>query len=280
MRHWFKLVFSGRPFWMNALMVFCAYMAIVYVPWDFFMKPVALDEEVWFGIRLHGVAAKLTEPLHWAIYAAGAYGFLRMRRWMWPWAALYSGQIAIAMLLWPWLYVGGVSGFFAGIVSFVPFAFLTRALWNCQAVFADSTTTLRERYGEWALVTGASAGIGAEFARALARDGVSCVLTARRGDRLEALASELEKTWSVQTRVVACDLAAAGVEATIGTWSVPTTTYYRERYGYAAGSYPVTSRVFERSLAIPLHENLDEDDQSHVADALRVAVSRYRETAG
>lgn len=209
MRHWFKLVFSGRPFWMNALMVFCAYMAIVYVPWDFFMKPVALDEEVWFGIRLHGVAAKLTEPLHWAIYAAGAYGFLRMRRWMWPWAALYSGQIAIAMLLWPWLYVGGVSGFFAGIVSFVPFAFLTRALWNCQAVFADSTTTLRERYGEWALVTGASAGIGAEFARALARDGVSCVLTARRGDRLEALASELEKTWSVQTRVVACDLAAA-----------------------------------------------------------------------
>ena len=75
------------------------------------------------------------------------------------------------------------------------------------------------------------------------------------------------------------DLAAAGVEATIGTWSIPTTTYYRERYGYAAGSYPVTSRVFERSLAIPLHENLDEDDQSHVADALRAAVSRYRETA-
>ncbi len=75
------------------------------------------------------------------------------------------------------------------------------------------------------------------------------------------------------------DLAAAGVEATIGTWSIPTTTYYRERYGYVAGSYPVTSEVFERSLAIPMHENLDEEDQSHVASALRAAVNRFREAA-
>lgn len=214
MRDWLRLVFSGRPSWMNALMVFCAYMAIVYVPWDFFMKPAALDEEVWFGIRFHGLAAKWTEPLHWAIYAAGAYGFLRMRRWMWPWAAVYVGQIAISMLVWPWLYVEGFGGFLFGVVSFAAFAFLTRALWRAQEAFADPATTLRERYGDWALVTGASAGIGAEFARALARDGVSCVLTARREDRLLALAGELEKTWSVKTRVVACDLATQrGVDA-------------------------------------------------------------------
>lgn len=214
MRDWLRLVFAGRPGWMNALMVFCAYMAIVYVPWDFFMKPAALDEEVWFGIRLHGAAAKLTEPLHWAIYAAGAYGFLRMREWMWPWASLYAGQIAIAMLVWPLLYVGGVGGFLAAIASFVPFAFLTWALWNARDRFSAPDRTLRERYGDWALVTGASAGIGAEFARALARDGVSVVLTARRTDRLEALAAELEKTWSVQTRCVACDLSRPdGVDA-------------------------------------------------------------------
>ena len=54
--------------------------------------------------------AKLTEPLHWAIYAAGAYGFLRMRPWMHPWAAVYTAQIAIGMLIWPLLYVGGVRG--------------------------------------------------------------------------------------------------------------------------------------------------------------------------
>src|SRR5262249_50783961 len=54
---------------------------------------------------------------------------------------------------------------------------------------------------------GASAGIGAEFARALARQGMSCVLTARREDRLRALAAELEQQHHVGTRVVPVDLA-------------------------------------------------------------------------
>src|ERR1700735_5515267 len=66
----------------------------------------------------------------------------------------------------------------------------------------------REKYGEWALVTGASAGIGLEFARALAREGMSIVLTARREDRLNALAAELKEKHHVNTRVVAVDIAA------------------------------------------------------------------------
>jgi short-subunit dehydrogenase len=70
--------------------------------------------------------------------------------------------------------------------------------------------TLRERYGEWAVVTGASAGIGAAFARALAHEGVSCVLTARRTDRLEALATELRHVHGVQTLVEAVDLGVPG----------------------------------------------------------------------
>ena len=74
---------------------------------------------------------------------------------------------------------------------------------------ADSGRKYREKYGEWALVTGASAGIGLEFARALAREGMSIVLTARREDRLNALAAELKQKHHVDTRVVAVDLAAA-----------------------------------------------------------------------
>jgi short-subunit dehydrogenase len=67
---------------------------------------------------------------------------------------------------------------------------------------------LKERYGEWALVTGASAGIGLEFARAIAREGVSVALNARRKDRLDALAAELREQYKIETRVVAEDLAA------------------------------------------------------------------------
>src|SRR5271156_3150294 len=73
---------------------------------------------------------------------------------------------------------------------------------------ADNGRKYREKYGDWALVTGASAGIGLEFARALAREGMSIVLTARREDRLNALATELKEKHRVDTRVVAVDLAA------------------------------------------------------------------------
>jgi len=207
MREWLRTLFAGRPWWMNAVMVFSAYMAFVYLPWDLFVKPVAVDEEVWFGIRFHGWAAKFLEPFHWAVYAAGAYGFRRMKAWMWPWAAVYAGQVAFGMLVWPWLYVGGFLGFLLGIVSVVPFAALSWALWEARPLFQAQRPSLRERYGEWALVTGASSGLGSEFARALAREGVSVVLTARREERLRELASELEKAHQVSTRVVAADLA-------------------------------------------------------------------------
>ena len=207
MGQWWREQLGRRPWWMNVLMLFCIYMATVFMPWDMFVKPLARDQEAWFGILLRGWAAKATEPLHWAIYAAGAYGFWRMRAWMWPWAALYAAQVAIGMFVWNIVYVGGLRGWLSGLLSFAVLAGITVALWGSRHYFAERRRSLRERYGQWALVTGASAGIGAEFARALAREGLSCVLSARREDRLRALATELEQRYRVATRVVCADLA-------------------------------------------------------------------------
>src|SRR5579862_4906316 len=60
--------------------------------------------------------------------------------------------------------------------------------------------------GKWALITGASAGIGFEFAKLLAAGGANLVLTARRVDRLQKLASELSAQHRVQVEVFAADL--------------------------------------------------------------------------
>ena len=53
-----------------------------------------------------------------------------------------------------------------------------------------------------ALITGASAGLGAEFARQYAAKGWDVALTARRADRLDRLAREIEETYKVATLVI------------------------------------------------------------------------------
>lgn len=67
--------------------------------------------------------------------------------------------------------------------------------------------------GRWALVTGASMGIGEAFAWALAERGMNVVLCARSVDRLEALAKSIRAEYRVQTHVVATDLAQPGAAA-------------------------------------------------------------------
>lgn len=69
---------------------------------------------------------------------------------------------------------------------------------------------LLARYGGEALITGASAGLGACYAEALARRGFPLVLTARREDRLRELAARLEAAHGVRVQVVPLDLAAPG----------------------------------------------------------------------
>jgi hypothetical protein len=130
---------ARRPLWLKAVFAFLLFMTFVFMPWDFLVKPFfrGLEgaEEVWFGFMLRGWAAKATEPLHWAIYAALAWGLWEGRKWALPAAALYFAQVAVGMLIWNLRDERGM-GVLGGLASGIPFALLAVALWLEQRRFA------------------------------------------------------------------------------------------------------------------------------------------------
>jgi len=207
MREWLYDVFRERPWWMSAVMCFCGYMAFVYMPWDIFVKPASEDVEVWFGIPFRGTWAKVMAFPHWFVYGAAVYGFRRRRPWMGFWAPAYTAQVAFGMYVWTVVHQGGFTGIVLGLIPAAPFVALTVAFWQAREYFEPQPLGLVARYGEWGLVTGASAGIGAALARQIAADGMNLVLVARREERLRALAGELEGECGIETRIVTVDLA-------------------------------------------------------------------------
>lgn len=84
-----------------------------------------------------------------------------------------------------------------------------------QSVTAPARQSrLIEHYGPWAVVTGASDGIGLAIARELAANGFFLVLVARRQKVLDQIAAELKAKHPIETRVIAADLGTdAGIAA-------------------------------------------------------------------
>lgn len=76
-------------------------------------------------------------------------------------------------------------------------------------------SAFRERYGPWALVAGASAGLGEAFARLLAARGLNVLLLARREETLARLAADLRRAHGVEVRTEAIDLARGDLAAAV-----------------------------------------------------------------
>src|SRR6266850_4898128 len=90
------------------------------------------------------------------------------------------------------------------------------SFWHFEGTVAASLARDNKRDMEkWALITGASAGIGYELAKLFAQDHFNLVLVARNQPRLEQAAEDLKKTHGISAQVVAQDLAEASAASRI-----------------------------------------------------------------
>jgi len=84
---------------MRAGALFCAATVIFLAARDLFDAD-ARGVEVWLGFEVHGRAALWSAPLHWALFAVGAWAFWSERPWILPAAAGYAFLVAASHLVW------------------------------------------------------------------------------------------------------------------------------------------------------------------------------------
>ena len=106
---------TETPPWMKAIAGLCALTVVVAVGRDFFHPP-SRAVEVWFGFEIEGTAALVTAPLHWAIFATGAWAFWRGVPWAVPAGAAYLFYAALCHIVWSEVSPNG-NGLMVGLVQ-------------------------------------------------------------------------------------------------------------------------------------------------------------------
>ena len=127
---------AKRSWWLNGIMLFSLFMVFIYTPFDVGMKPVAEDEDVWFGYMFTGWAAKIGGLVHAVVYGLLGWGLWKMRPWVWWVGSLYLTQVAVAMFLWPLFNEQGtlLTAAIAGGIFSIP----AIAFWRARDQFQES----------------------------------------------------------------------------------------------------------------------------------------------
>ena len=87
-----------RPWWMTAIAAFFVLSVLVNVPRDL-LYPEYGNVEVWLGFEVTGSAARWTAPIHWAMFAVGAWAFWTCKSWAVPATATYAFYVACSHIV-------------------------------------------------------------------------------------------------------------------------------------------------------------------------------------
>jgi hypothetical protein len=116
-----------RPLWITAMAALCAFSAAFLIYRDLTI-PEVRDTEVWLGFELRGRVALLTAPLHWGIFAVGAWAYFTQQRWAALATAIYLHYVAVSHLVWSEASERG-NGWAVGLLQAAAFSALAIPFW-------------------------------------------------------------------------------------------------------------------------------------------------------
>ncbi|MDW3193729.1 MAG: SDR family oxidoreductase [Cytophagales bacterium] len=102
-----------------------------------------------------------------------------------------------------------------------------------------------KKYGEWAVITGASSGIGKWLAIEVAKCGINVLLVARNTTALERLKEEIQKKYQVKAAVLGMDLGADPIEAIINATQNKNVGLLIANAGFGTSGYFINSSIHE-----------------------------------
>lgn len=114
---------------------------------------------------------------------------------------------------------------------------------------AEDSGAYAERFGPWALIAGASEGVGAAYARAIAERGVNVVLLARRQEVLDEVAAAIARDTGAETRTLSVDLSRDDAVAEI---KKATSDLEIGTFMYCAGADPVYEPFLDNPVDVAL----------------------------
>ncbi|XP_069692878.1 very-long-chain 3-oxoacyl-CoA reductase [Periplaneta americana] len=103
--------------------------------------------------------------------------------------------------------------FFLSVVSFQVARTVIRILYNFTIAPTMKMYTNVQEMGRWAVITGATDGIGRAYAEALAKQGMDVVLISRSQVNLDVVSSELERNYNIRTKTIEADFTDDSAEA-------------------------------------------------------------------